>query len=156
MSDTGQNVGAADRSLGQLVAAATAEVSALVHDEIALAKVQVKNDVKRGAISGAGFAAAGTVLLFSLPMLSFALAYGFRTWTGWNMAICFLLSFAVNVVVAGLLALIGVVFAKKAKKGKGPQKVAASVKQTAAVLGSVKPHPRAGQDAATGVARSTA
>ncbi|MFD6435527.1 phage holin family protein [Streptomyces venezuelae] len=133
----------AERSLGQLVASATGEMSALVHDEIALAKAQLRQDVKRGAIGGGAFAAAGAVLIFSLPMLSFALAYGIRTWSGWNLAVCFLLSFAANVLVAGLLALIGVVFAKKAKKGKGPQKVAASAKETAAVLGNVKPHPRA-------------
>ncbi|MFE6159787.1 phage holin family protein [Streptomyces sp. NPDC056486] len=132
-----------ERSLGQLVSSATSEMSALVHDEIALAKAQLRQDVKRGAVGGAAFAAAGTVLIFSLPMLSFALAYGIRTWSGWNMAICFVLSFAANVLVAGVLALIGVVFAKKAKKGKGPQKVAASAKQTAAVLQNAKPHPRA-------------
>ncbi|WP_371528024.1 phage holin family protein [Streptomyces sp. NBC_01283] len=131
-----------ERSLGQLVSTATSEMSALVHDEIALAKAQLRQDVKRGAVGGAAFAAAGTVLIFSLPMLSFALAYGIRTWSGWNMAICFLLSFAANVLVAGVLALIGVVFAKKAKKGKGPQKAAASAKETAAVLQNVKPHPR--------------
>ncbi|CAL9300587.1 MULTISPECIES: phage holin family protein [unclassified Streptomyces] len=149
----------AEASLGQLVASATAEMSALVHDEIALAKAQLRQDVKRGAISGMGFAAAGMVLLFSLPMLSFALAYGFRAWTGWHMSVCFLLSFAVNVVVAGLLGLVGAVFAKKAKRGKGPQKTAASVKQTAAVLQNVKPHPRpdssAVQEKAAVVARSS-
>ncbi|MET9866227.1 phage holin family protein, partial [Streptomyces sp. NPDC006386] len=32
--------------------------------------------------------------------------------------------------------------AKKAKKGKGPQKVAASMKQSAGVLQKAKPHPR--------------
>ncbi|WP_374986577.1 phage holin family protein [Streptomyces fradiae] len=149
----------AEDSLGQLVASATAEMSALVHDEIALAKAQLRQDVKRGAVSGLGFTAAGMVLLFSLPMLSFALAYGFRAWTGWHMSVCFLLSFAVNVVVAGLLGLIGAVFAKKAKRGKGPQKTAASVKQSAAVLQNVKPHPRpegptAGEKAAV-VARSS-
>jgi len=35
-----------------------------------------------------------------------------------------------------------VVFAKKAQKGKGPQKVAASMKETAGVLQNAKPHPR--------------
>ncbi|MET7360503.1 phage holin family protein [Streptomyces sp. NPDC005562] len=137
----------AERSLGQLVASATGEMSALVHDEIALAKAQLRQDVKRGAVGGGAFAAAGTVLIFSLPMLSFALAYGIRTWSHWNLAICFLLSFAANLVVAGLLALVGVVFAKKAKQGKGPQKVAASAKETAAVLGNVKPHPRSASPA---------
>ncbi|MEV0121250.1 phage holin family protein [Streptomyces sp. NPDC050703] len=132
----------AERSLGQLVATATSEMSALVHDEIALAKAQLRQDVKRGAIGGGAFGAAGMVLIFSLPMLSFALAYGIHTWSDWNLAVCFLLSFAANVLVAGALALIGVVFAKKAKQGKGPQKVAASAKETAAVLGNAKPHAR--------------
>ena len=45
-------------------------------------------------------------------------------------------------LVAGLLALIGVVFAKKAKKGGGAQKTAASMKETASVLQNAKPHPR--------------
>ncbi|MER6071794.1 phage holin family protein [Streptomyces sp. NPDC001817] len=138
----GSPVGA-ERSIGQLFASATTELSALVHDEIALAKAQLKQDVKRGAASGGAFTAALVLLVFSLPMLNFALAYGIRTWSGWNLAICFVLSFAANVVLAGLLALIGVVFAKKTKKSQGPQKVAASMKETAGVLQNAKPHPRA-------------
>ncbi|MFM9596158.1 phage holin family protein [Streptomyces scabiei] len=137
----GSPVGA-ERTVGQLFASATAEMSALVHDEIALAKAQLRQDVKRGVIGGGAFTAAGAVLLFSLPMLSFALAYGIRTWSEWNLAICFLLSFAANVVIAVVLTLIGVVFSKKAKKGQGPQKVAASMKETAGVLQNAKPHPR--------------
>src|SRR5919112_3750317 len=46
----GSPVGA-ERSIGQLFATATTELSALVHDEIALAKAQLKRDVKRGAMS---------------------------------------------------------------------------------------------------------
>ena len=156
----GSPVGA-ERSIGQLFATATAEMSALVHDEIALAKAQLKQDVKRGATSGGAFSLAGAVLVFSLPMLNFALAYGIRTWSDWNLAICFLLSFAANVLIAVVLALIGVLFAKKAKKSKGPQKVAASMKETAGVLQNAKPHPRPelGQDrerkAVEAVARSS-
>ncbi|AMW11997.1 phage holin family protein [Streptomyces collinus] len=137
----GSPVGA-ERSIGQLFASATAEMSALVHDEIALAKAQLRQDVKRGATSGGAFSAAGAVLIFSLPMLNFALAYGIRTWSDWNLAVCFLLSFAANVLVALVLALVGIVFAKKAKKSKGPQKVAASMKESAVVLQKAKPHPR--------------
>jgi hypothetical protein len=137
----GSPVGA-ERSIGQLFASATAEMSALVHDEIALAKAQLKQDVKRGAMSGGAFTVAGAVLVFSLPMLNFALAYGIRTWSNWNLAICFLLSFAANVLVAVVLALIGMLFAKKAARGKGPQKVAASMKESAGVLQKAKPHPR--------------
>ncbi|MFC5214358.1 phage holin family protein [Streptomyces coerulescens] len=137
----GSPVGA-ERSIGQLFASATTEMSALVHDEIALAKAQLKQDVKRGATSGGLLTVAGGVLLFSLPMLNFALAYGIQTWSDWNLALCFLLSFLANCIVAGVLALIGVLFAKKAKKSKGPQKVAASMKETAGVLQKAKPHPR--------------
>ncbi|POX55746.1 transporter [Streptomyces sp. Ru71] len=144
----GSPVGA-ERSIGQLFASATTELSALVHDEIALAKAQLKQDVKKGAVSGGAFSVAGAVLVFSLPMLNFALAYGIHAWTGghngrggWNLGWCFLLSFAANVLIAGLLALLGVIFAKKAKKSKGPQKVAASMKETAGVLQKAKPHPR--------------
>lgn len=151
----GSPVGA-ERSIGQLFASATADMSALVHDEIALAKAQLRQDVKRGATSGGAFTAAGGLLLFSLPMLNFALAYGIRTWSGWNLAVCFLLSFAANVLIALVLALIGVVFAKKAKKSKGPQKVAASVKQSAGVLQKAKPHPRPERPALPAPARDHA
>lgn len=147
-----------ERSIGQLFASATENMSALAHDEIALAKAQLKQDVQRGATSGGLFALAGLVLLFSLPMLSFALAYGIRTWSDWNLALCFLLSFAANVLLVLFLALIGVVFAKKAKKGRGPQKVAASVKETAGVLQKAKPHPRPDrfEDRATGAIEAVA
>ncbi|MGJ3560448.1 phage holin family protein [Streptomyces sp. INA 01156] len=137
----GSPVGA-ERSIGELFASATENMSALVHDEIALAKAQLKQDAKRGARSGVVLTLAGLILLFSLPMLSFALAYGIHTWSDWNLALCFLLSFVANCLVAGVLALIGVVFAKKAKKSRGPQKVAASMKETAGVLQKAKPHPR--------------
>ena len=148
----------AERSVGQLFASATAEMSALVHDEIALAKTQLRQDVKRGMVGGGAFTAAGAVLIFSLPMLSFALAYGIRTWSDWNLAICFLLSFAANVLVAVVLTVVGVAFSKKAKKGQGPQKVAASMKETAGVLQNAKPHPRRpapADSAVEAVARST-
>jgi membrane protein implicated in regulation of membrane protease activity len=85
---------------------------------------------------------AGAVLVFSLPMLNFALAYGIRTWSDWNLAVCFLLSFAANVLIALVLTLIGWVYAKKTTKSKGPQKVAASMKESAGVLQKAKPHPR--------------
>ncbi|MGW2301370.1 phage holin family protein [Streptomyces sp. NPDC001809] len=135
-----------ERSLGQLVASATAEMSALVHDELALAKAEIRQDVKRGVIGSAAGIAAAVVLLFSLPMLSFALAYAINTWTGghngnggWNLVWCFLLSFTANVLFAGLLGLLAYA---KFKKVKPPEKSIASAKQTAAVIATVKPHPR--------------
>ncbi|MFD7323631.1 phage holin family protein [Streptomyces sp. NPDC059875] len=153
-------VNGTERSLGQLVASATAEMSALVHDEIALAKAEIRQDVKRGVIGGAAGVAAATVLLFSLPMLSFALAYGINGWTGghngeggWNLAWCFLLSFTANVLLAGLLGLLAYA---KFKKVKPPEKSIASAKQTAAVLQNAKPHPRPERAALPGAVQEKA
>jgi hypothetical protein len=127
-----------DRSLGQLVASATAELSALVHDEIALAKAEIRQDVKRAGIGGGAIAAAGVLALFALPVLSFAAAYGIHN-LGLGLAWSFLIVGGAYLVIA---ALLGLVAAAKLKKIKPPRKSIASAKQTAAVLGSVKPHPR--------------
>ncbi|MFE1378802.1 phage holin family protein [Streptomyces sp. NPDC058740] len=147
----------AERSLGQLVASATAEMSALVHDEIALAKAEIRQDVKRGAMGSAAGLAAAVVLLFSLPMLSFAFAYGIQAWSDWHISVCFLLSFAANVLLAVLLGLVAYA---KFRKVKPPEKSIASAKQTAAIMQNVKPHPRpadaTAQDKAVVVARSSA
>jgi hypothetical protein len=145
MSDPGNsaaNAVGAERSLGQLVASATAEMSALVHDEIALAKAELRQDVKRGVIGGAAITIAGVFALFSLPVLSFAAAYGIHN-LGLGLAWSFLIVGVAFLLLAGLLALLAVV---KFKKVKPPERSIASAKQTAAVLQGVKPHTRPAQD----------
>ncbi|OKH99666.1 transporter [Streptomyces sp. CB02923] len=129
----------ADRSLGQLVATATAEMSALVHDEIALAKAELRQDAKRAGIGSAAFLVAGALALFALPVLSFAAAYGIHN-LGLGLAWSFLIVGGAFLVVALLLVLVAV---SKLKKIKKPEKTISSAKETAAVLQNVKPHPRA-------------
>ncbi|MET9658503.1 phage holin family protein [Streptomyces sp. NPDC006510] len=145
MSDPGNNAGSADRSLGQLVAAATAEMSALVHDEIALAKAEVRQDVRRGVIGSVAFIVAGVLILFAVPVLTFAAAYGIHN-LGLGLAWSFLIVGGAFIVLALLLALFAVA---KLKKLKPPEKSIASAKQTAAVLQGVKPHPRPAVTAGT-------
>ncbi|KOG90557.1 phage holin family protein [Streptomyces varsoviensis] len=128
----------ASRSLGQLVAAATADLSALVHDEIALAKAELRQDAKRAGIGGGAIAGAGVLALFALPVLSFAAAYGIHN-LGLGLAWSFLIVGGAFLVVAAILGLLAVA---KFKKITPPEKSIASAKETAAVLGSVKPHPR--------------
>ncbi|MFH8513658.1 phage holin family protein [Streptomyces gelaticus] len=145
MSDPGNNAGSADRSLGQLVAAATAEMSALVHDEIALAKAEVRQDVKRGVVGSVAFIVAGVLILFAVPVLSFAAAYGIHN-LGLGLAWSFLIVGVAFIVLGLLFALFAVA---KLKKVKPPEKSIASAKQTAAVLQGVKPHPRPAVTAGT-------
>ncbi|MFF0624561.1 phage holin family protein [Streptomyces sp. NPDC004296] len=128
----------ADRSLGQLVATATAEMSALVHDEIALAKAELRQDAKRAGIGSAAFIVAGVLALFALPVLSFAAAYGIHN-LGLGLAWSFLIVGGAFLVIAALLILIAMAKIKKIKK---PEKSIASAKETAAVLQKARPHPR--------------
>ncbi|MFD9301807.1 phage holin family protein [Streptomyces sp. NPDC060048] len=151
MSAVDQGAPGAERTLGQLVASATAEMSALVHDEIALAKVEIRQDVKRVGIGGTAGAIAGVFALFSLPVLSFAAAYGIHN-LGLGLAWSFLIVGVAFLLLAGLLALLAV---RKFKKVRPPERSIASVKQTAALVGTVKPHPRPVSDQAVGVARSS-
>ncbi|MGD3106542.1 phage holin family protein [Streptomyces sp. YGL11-2] len=127
-----------DRSLGQLVATATAEMSALVHDEIALAKAELRQDAKRAGIGSAAFVVAGALALFALPVLSFAAAYGIHN-LGLGLAWSFLIVGGAFLVIAALLILIALAKLKKIKK---PEKSIASAKETAAVLQNARPHPR--------------
>lgn len=134
------------RSVGQLVASATAELSALVHDEIALAKAEIRQDVKRGAVGGGAAVVAGVLLLFSLPVLSFAAAYGIHN-LGLGLAWSFLIVGGAFIVLALILVLMAV---RKFKRIKPPERSIRSAKDTAAVLQKAKPHPRpapAGLDA---------
>ncbi|MFD5031787.1 phage holin family protein [Streptomyces sp. NPDC058220] len=142
----------ADRSIGQLVASATAEMSALMHDEIALAKAEIRQDVKRGAIGGGAITIAGVFALFSLPVLSFAAAYGIHN-LGLALVWSFLIVGGAFLVLAGLLAGLAIL---KFKKVKPPEKSIASAKETAAVLQNVKPHPREVGARNKSVARSSA
>ncbi|MFF4605883.1 phage holin family protein [Streptomyces sp. NPDC001339] len=127
-----------ERSLGQLVATATAEMSALVHDEIALAKAELRQDAKRAGIGSAAFLVAGALALFALPVLSFAAAYGIHN-LGLGLAWSFLIVGGAFLALAGLLVLLALAKLKKIKK---PEKSINSAKQTAAVLQKAKPHPR--------------
>ncbi|MFD0267684.1 phage holin family protein [Streptomyces sp. NPDC127106] len=151
MTAVDQGAQGAERTLGQLVASATAEMSALVHDEIALAKAELREDARRGATGGIAISIAGVFALFSLPVLSFAAAYGIHN-LGLGLAWSFLIVGVAFLLFAGLLALIAV---SKFKKVKPPEKSIASVKETAAVIQTVKPHPRPVSDQAVGVARSS-
>lgn len=127
-----------ERSLGQLFASATAELSALVHDEIALAKAEIRQDAKRAAVGSGAFVTALALLFFAVPMLSFASAYGIHA-LGITLGWSFLIVFGAFMLLAGILALVGIGRFKKVKK---PERTIASAKQTAAVLQKAKPHPR--------------
>ena len=117
-------------SIGQLVASASRDVSALIHHEIALAKSEVKVSVKAGGIGAALFAAAGFLILLAVIMLSIALAY-FISMTGLHLAWSFLIVFLLYLIVAGILGFVGV---RKVRKVRPPERAIHQAQETKQAL----------------------
>lgn len=95
-----------DRSLGELVALATSNVSSLVRSEMELAKMELKGDVQKAAIGGTLFAVAGVIACVVVILLSISLAYGFVALGLWPW-LAFLIVALLYILLAGALCGIG-------------------------------------------------
>ena len=107
-----------DPTIGRLVADASRDISTLLSKEIELAKSELKVSVQAGGIGVALFAAAGFLLLLGVIFLSIALGF-FIHWLGLGFGVSFLLVFALYLLIAGVLAFIGV---RKVKQVKAPER----------------------------------
>jgi hypothetical protein len=93
-------------TLGTLVAAASRDVSTLVRDEIALAKAELRRDVRNAVAGGGSLAVAALCGLFALVMLSIAAMFGIHAlgltmgWSGLIVAGGYLLIAACCLLVA--------------------------------------------------------
>ncbi|MQS08559.1 phage holin family protein [Streptomyces alkaliphilus] len=127
------------RSIGRLVSDATGELSGLMRDEMELAKARLKHDVQQAGAGGGALAAGGVVAIFSLPPFAMALGYWLHAWWNVPIAIAFLITAGVFLLVAGILALVGRALLRR---NSPKQDLTASIKESAAVLSHAKPHPR--------------
>lgn len=98
--------GATERTLGQLVADATHDVSSIMRSEILLAKAEIGADVKKAGVGGAMFAVAGVFGFLALILLLIAAAYGLVA-AGLAPWLSFLIVAGVLLVAAAILALVG-------------------------------------------------
>ena len=73
---TSQNDDALERTLGQLVADATHDISSIVRSEVALAKAEMSADAKKAGLGAGMFAVAGILAFLALILLLIAAAYG--------------------------------------------------------------------------------
>ncbi|CAN5219797.1 phage holin family protein [soil metagenome] len=119
-----------DPTLGRLVADATRDLSSLVHNEIALAKSELKVSIKNGGTGAGLFAGAAFLGVLAVIMLSAAFAY-FLSMTGLHPAWCFLIVFAVYLLVAGILALLGM---RKVKKVRAPERAIHQAQEAKSIL----------------------
>lgn len=114
-------------TIGRLVADASRDISTLISKEIELAKSELKVSVTAGGIGLGLFAAAGFVAVLAIIMFSVALAY-FIHWNGKGLSLhwAFLIVFGVYLLLAGLLAFLGV---RSIKRVKAPERAIAQGKE---------------------------
>jgi hypothetical protein len=117
-------------TIGRLVADASRDISNLIHNEIALAKSELKVSFKAGGTGAGLFGGAAFIGLLAIIMLSIAFAY-FLSMTGLHLAWCFLIVFGVYMLVAGLLAYVGT---RKVKQVRGPQRAIHQAQETKGLL----------------------
>jgi uncharacterized membrane protein YqjE len=95
-------------SIGDLVAQAIRDVSQLVKCELALAKLELRDDARRLGLAAALLAIAAFTGCLILVLLSFALAYGLVTLGIWIWA-AFLIVAGVYALLAAVAVLIVIV-----------------------------------------------
>ena len=119
-----------DPTIGKLVADTSRDLSALIRGEIELAKTELRFSVKAGGMAVGLFAGAVFLVLLSIVMISIALAL-FLNWLYFGLATSFLIVFGIYVLVAALLAFIGI---RKVKQVKAPEQTIAAMKSNKQVL----------------------
>jgi uncharacterized membrane protein YqjE len=110
-------------TIGRLVADASRDISSLISKEIELAKSELKVSVQAGGIGIGMFAGAAFIAVLAIIMLSFGIVYLIH-WNGDGLALqwCYLIVFAVYLLIAGLLVFIGV---RKVKQVRAPERAIA-------------------------------
>lgn len=122
--------GPAEPSVGQLASDASAHLSTIIRGEIALAKSELRISVRHAGVGVALFAVAAVLLAYSLTFGLIALAEGIHSAGLWRWA-SYLIVFGLLVLIAAVLALLGV---RTVKRVKSPERTIATSKDTAAYL----------------------
>jgi Putative Actinobacterial Holin-X, holin superfamily III len=125
--------GSPERTLGQLVADATRDLSEIVRAELALAKAELREDVKNGAMAGGMFGAAGYLGLLASITAVITVGYAL-TETGLPAWAAFLIVTVGLLLIAGLLVLIG----RSRIRRVGPPERA--IRTTRETLAAVRPN----------------
>jgi hypothetical protein len=121
---------AEERTIGQLVAEASQDLSELVRYEVALAKAEIMGDVRRGMIAGVMFGTAGFLGLLALITLLITAAYGLVA-AGFSRWLAFLIVSGALLLLTGLLVIVGIAMVRRIKP---PERTIRSTKRTIAAV----------------------
>lgn len=94
------------RSIGQMVSDVTTDISSIVHNEIALAKLEIKSDVTKGGKGAVFLIVAAGAALYGLGFLLSAAASGIHA-LGLPSWLSILIVAVVLFIVAAIMALLG-------------------------------------------------
>lgn len=124
--------GETERTLGQLVADASHDMSALIQNEIQLAKTEITRGLSfggKGAALLGGAAFLGLLgLIFLFHTFSRVIAIWLPVWAG------YLIVTLVLFLLAGILGLLGLKAMKKAKANTVPQKAIRNAQESVAAI----------------------
>jgi cation transporter-like permease len=114
-----------DRSIGELLSTATADLGRLVRQEIELAKTETKEELRTAARVGAMFGAAAVVGFLALLLALFAAAWGLAEVMPIGVA------FLIVALVAGIVAFAAFSVARERFKDFDPvpQQTAETIKE---------------------------
>lgn len=129
---TTQNNDQLERTLGQLVADATQDISSIMRNEVALAKAEIGADAKKAGLGAGMFAGAGLFGFLALILLLIAAASGLVA-AGLAQWLAFLVVAGVLLVLAAILALVG-----KSSVGKVKGKPERTIKNAQDTIAAVK------------------
>ena len=139
-----------ERTLGQLVASATQDLSTLVRSEIALAKAEVSVQLKKAGVGGGLFAGAAVLAFYSVYFIFTTIAEGLQA-LGVARWLSFLIVTVIILLMAAVLAMLG--RRKMATVNPTPEKTISEAQETIAGLksaterpGSTPPAPRPAWD----------
>ncbi len=117
-------------TIGKLFADTSRDLSTLIRDEIELAKTEIKISLKFGGVGAALLAAAAFIGLLAIIIVSIAFAL-FLDWWFAGTATAFLIVFGIYLLIAGLLAFIGI---RNVKRARAPEQTIAAVKSNKQIL----------------------
>lgn len=117
-------------TIGKLVNDALKDSQEIIRKLIELAKSELRVSAKVGVLGIAMFAAAGFLVLLAVIMLSIAFAF-LLSMLGLHPAWCFLIVFGAYVLIAAILAFIGV---RSVKKVRAPQRTMEQAQQAKLAL----------------------
>ncbi len=130
---TATSNGPTERTLGQLVASATQDISTIVRSEIQLAKAEITADAKKAGQGAALVSIAGVFAFLALILLLISAAYGLVA-LGLSPWLAFLIV-AVALLVIGAICVLVARSAFQKIQGK-PERTIKSTQQT---IEAIKP-----------------